>query len=111
LILRCLSGTQVERAHRLCRSLPQRADELAVVGVRDLPGAVVEFELLQGGESPVSFLCKLEPALLELVRRRQPVLARMRLAQERQRNEHDADGREQGANDERERQIRTAVPS
>jgi hypothetical protein len=49
--------------------------------------------------------------LLELVRRRQPVLPRPRFAQKRQRNEHHADGREQGADDERERQIRTAVPS
>jgi hypothetical protein len=111
LILRRLSGTQVERAHRLRRSLPQRADELAVVGVRDLPCAVVELELLQRGERPVAFLCKLEPALLQLVRRREPVLARLRLAQERQRDEDDTDGREHGADDECERQIRTAVPS
>jgi hypothetical protein len=35
----------------------------------------------------------------------------LRLAQERQRDEDDADGREHGADDECERQIRTAVPS
>lgn len=110
-ILRGLPGTQVERAQRLGRSLAQWADELAVVVVRDLPGAMVEFELLQRGERPVAFLCKLEPALLELVRRRESVLPRLRLAQKRQGNEHDADGREHGADDERERQIRTAVPS
>ena len=111
LILRRLSGTQVKRAQCLRRSLPQWADELAVVGVRDLSGAVVEFELLQRSERPVALLCELEPALLELVRRREPVLARVRLTQERQGNEHDANGREHGADDKGERQIRTAVPS
>ncbi len=111
MILRRLSGTQVKRAHCLRRSLPQRADELAVVVVRDLPGTVVELELFQRGERAVAFLCKLEPALLELVRRREPVFARLRLAQKREGDEHDADGREHGADDERESQIRTAVPS
>ena len=111
MILRRLSGTQVERAHRLRRSLSQRAHELAVVGVRDLAGAMVEFELLQRGERPVAFFCKLEPALLELVRRHEAILTRLRLAQERQRDEHDADGREHGSADERKGQIRTAVPS
>ena len=111
LILRGVSGTQVERAQRLRRPLPQRPDEVAVVGVRDLAGAMVELELLQRGERTVALLCQLEPALLELVRRREPVFTRLRLTQERQRDEHGARSGEDGADDEREGQIRTAVPS
>ena len=72
---------------------------------------MVELELLQRGERTVAFLGQLEPPLLELVRRCEPVLPRLRLAQERQRDEHDAGGGEHGADDEGERHIRTAVPS
>jgi hypothetical protein len=111
LILRRVRGAQVERAQRLRRALPQRPDELAVVGVGDLAGAVVELELLQRGERAIALFRQLEPSLLELVRRREPVLARLRLAQERQRDEHDACDGENGADHQGERQIRTTVPS
>ena len=45
-------GTKLERTQRFGNSLPQRADQLPVVVVRDLPGPVVELELLQRRRAP-----------------------------------------------------------
>ena len=56
------SGTWLERPQRFGRLAPQRADELAVVLVRDLAGAVVELELLQRRERAVALLGQLERA-------------------------------------------------
>src|SRR5439155_25486476 len=96
-------GPHLERAQRLGNSLPQRPDELAVVLVRDLARAVVELELLQGRERPVALLGELELAALERPGHAETVLARSRLAQERQRDVDRTGGREYGAENERER--------
>jgi hypothetical protein len=54
---------------------------------------VVELELLQRGERTVTLLGEREPALVRFARLAQPVLARRRLAQERNRHEqHRRDG-------------------
>jgi len=45
------------------RAAAQRPDERPVVLVRDLPGAVVELELLERGERPVALLDEREPVL------------------------------------------------
>jgi hypothetical protein len=110
-VFRRVARAQVERAQGLSRALPQRTDQLAVVGVRDLARAVIELELLQRGKRAISFLRKFEPALPELIRRREPIFPGLRLTQERERDEHDANDGEDGADDEREGHIRIAVPS
>jgi hypothetical protein len=111
LVFRRVPRTQVERTQGLGRPVPQRPDELAVVRVRDLAGAVVELELLQGGESTISLLGELEATLLELIRRGEPVFPRLRLAEERQGNEHHAHDSEGGTDHECRRHIRIAVLS
>ena len=88
--------------------LSQRADEPAVVVVRDLAGAMVELELLEGGERTVPLFREAQPALLELIRRGQPVVACGGLAQEGQSDKHDAGDRKDRADDERSGQMRTA---
>ena len=57
---------------------PQRADELAVVLVRDLAGAVVELELLQRGERAIALLGERQPPLFQLVRPGERVVLRLR---------------------------------
>ena len=101
-------GAEVEGSQRLRCMLSQRADEPAVVVVRDLAGAMVELELLEGGQRAVPFFREAEPALLKLIRRRQPVAAGGRLTQEGQSDKHDARDREHRADDERSGQMRTA---
>ena len=88
--------------------LSQRADEPAVVVVRDLAGAMVELELLERGKRAVPFFCEAQAALLELIRRRQPVVACGGLAQEGQSDKDDARNRKDRADDERSGQMRTA---
>jgi hypothetical protein len=104
-----LLGAQVEGSQRLRCMLSQRADEPAVVVVRDLAGAMVELELLERGKRAVPFFCEAQAALLELVRRRQPVVAGGGLAQEGQSDKYDARDREHRADDERSGQMRTAL--
>ncbi len=100
-------GAEIERAHRFCRLSSQRPDQPAVVVVGNLPGAVVELELLQCGKRAVPLLGEAQAALLELVRRRQPVVRRGGLSQEGKRYEHDAGDRECCTDDQRRSQMRT----
>src|SRR5439155_4392999 len=93
-------GPDLERAQRLGDSLPQRPDELAVVLVRDLARAVIELELFQGRERPVAVLGELELTALERAGRAEAILARGRLAQERQCDVQRAGSREDGAQNE-----------
>jgi len=65
------------------RPPPQRPDERAVILVGDLPAAVVELELLERGQRPVSALQQLEPAPLLLRRLVELVVLRLRVEQER----------------------------
>src|SRR5437667_1511160 len=94
---------QLQSPKRLRCTPAQRADELRVVLVGDLSGAVVELQLLQRGESAVAFLRELEPTPLELVRLDEPVTSSRRLAEKRPRDEDDRGHRQHGAEDERER--------
>ncbi len=52
-----------------------------------------------------------KPPLLELVGRLEPVAVRRRLAEKRQRDEHDAAHGESRRDDERERHIRAGAPA
>ena len=100
-------GAEIERPHRFRCLSSQRSDQAAVVVVRDLAGAVVELELLQCGKRAVPLLGEAQAALLELVKRRQPVVRCSGLSQEGQRYEHDAGDRERCTDDERRGQMRT----
>jgi hypothetical protein len=70
---------------------------------------MVELELLQRPECPVSLLGERESPLFQLVRRNEAVVFRRGLAHERQADENDAHHRQEGADDERGGQIRTAA--
>ena len=91
---------RLERAQRLGRLASQRPHERAVVLVRDLPGAVVELELLERPERAVAALGQLEPPPVDLVRLVEHVAAGIGLAQIGQRDDEHARHREQGAEDE-----------
>src|SRR5919108_693509 len=82
------------------RLTPQRRHELAVVLVRDLPGAMVELELLERLESAVTLLCQRDAPLLLTCERLQPVAPRLRVEEERPGDEEDAcDGQQHPEND------------
>jgi len=86
---------RIETAQSLGCLVPERSDELAVVGVGDLAGSVVELQLLQGCERPVALFS--EAHTLTLLRRElsEPVVLRRRLAEEGPRDErHTRDGEE-----------------
>ena len=102
---------EVEGTQRFGGTTPQRADELAVVVVRDLAGPVVELELLERGECPVALLGQSQPPLLECIGPSEPVISRPRLAQEGQGHEQDADDGEHSTNDERGGHTRTVAPA
>jgi len=104
-------GTKVERAQRVRGTTPQRADELPVVVVRDLSRAVIELELFERRERLVSLLGEREPPLLELIRRRQTVVARAGLAEEGQCHGDDADDGEHGSDHECHCHMRIAEAS
>ena len=90
---------QVEGTQRFRRATPQRADELAVVPVRNLAGAVVELELLERRKRAIAFLGLRQPPLFQLVGPGEPVVLRPRLAQEGQGDERDATHGEDGTDD------------
>src|SRR6266536_2922748 len=69
-----LAPTGLQRTQGLRRPPAQRPDELAVVLVGDLAGAMVELELLQGRQRAVALLRELQPAALELIGLAEPVL-------------------------------------
>src|SRR3954451_6554075 len=81
----------------------KRADVAAVVLVGDLPGAMIELQLLQGGERLVSLLDEGEAPLVRLRRRVETVVCGRRVTQERQRDEQHGAGCEHGAEDECDR--------
>ena len=86
---------RIEGAQRLGCLAPKRSDELAVVGVGDLAGAVVELQLLQRRERPVALFGYTDA--LTVLRRElgEPVVLRRRLAEEGARDErHARDGEE-----------------
>src|SRR4051794_5849131 len=76
-------------AQRDGSALSQRAHLRAVVRVGDLPGAVVELELLQSVESTVALFGTRQPPLLRRVRLQEAIIDRSWLAQERQGDEND----------------------
>jgi hypothetical protein len=80
----------LERTQRLHGLLPQRTDELAVVGVRDLSCPVVELELLQGRKCPVPFLGQARSFTLGRGRVGEAVVRRGGVPQEGPRDEEDA---------------------
>src|SRR5262245_55070724 len=92
-----------QRPQSLSDPQPQRANQLAVVLVGDLAGAVVELELLERRQCAVAVLGDLERALLQRAGLVQPVLRRIGLAEERKRDEQHAAEREHGPDGERER--------
>ena len=98
----------IERAERDRGRLPERADELAVVGIVHLAGAMVELELLQRRERTVPLLDEREPASLGLARRIEAVVVGDRLAQERQRDEHHHRGSQHEPDDDHARRLRAA---
>ena len=101
-------GAQIQGPQRFRCMSPQRPDESAVIVVRDLAGAMVELELFECRKRTVAFFREAQAALLQLVRRRQPVVAGRGLSQERQCHEDGAGNREYRTHDERRRQMRTA---
>src|SRR6266545_2272840 len=90
---------RLERSERLGRLTAERADERAVVLVRDLAASVVELELLERAERPVAALQQLDLAPFELARLVEAVVARLRVEQERPRHEQDTRDREHRAKD------------
>ena len=88
---------------------PKRAHQPPIVVIGDLAGAMVELELLERGKRSVALLCQGKPALLELVRPVEMVVSRARLPQERQRHQHHARHRQNGADDEGDGHMRTAA--
>src|SRR2546421_12686087 len=102
---------QLERAQCLCGTAAQRADERAVVLVGDLTGAVIELELLQGGERAVSFLGERESTSLELVRRVEAIVDGRWFADERQRDEDRSDDRDDCPDDETGRHASAKAPA
>ena len=72
------SRADVEGTQRFGGTTPQRADELAIVVVRDLAGTVVELELLQRGERTIALLGERQPPLFRLVRPRKRVVLWLR---------------------------------
>src|SRR5207245_3376952 len=81
---------QLERTQRLGGASAQRADELAVILVGDLPGAVVELELLERGECAVAFLRELERAAFERPELDDPIVVGHGFAKKRTRDEEHA---------------------
>jgi len=80
----------VERPERLRSSAAQRPDLGAIVVVRDLAGAMVELELFQRPEGAVTLLLERYPFPLTLRGLVEPVVSRVRVAQEGCGNEHHA---------------------
>jgi len=91
---------RIEAAQRLGRLAPERCHELAVVGVGDLAGAVVELELLQRRERSVALLREARPLALSWRELGEPVVLGRRLAEEGSRDEPDADDSQQYRKDE-----------
>ena len=81
---------RIEGAQRLGCLAPERSDKLAVVGVGDLPGAVVELQLFQRRERPVALFS--DTHALTLLRRElgEPVVLGRRLPEEGARDERHA---------------------
>src|SRR5206468_8413210 len=63
-VVRLRAGLALQGTQSLDRAPAQRPHQFAVILVRDLPGAVVELELLQGRQGSVAFLCQLDALLL-----------------------------------------------
>ena len=105
-------ASDVERAERLSRLTPQRPDRGPVVLVVDPPGAMIGLELLQRRERPIALLGEGEappPLRCELV---ELVGEGLRLAQERQRDQHDAaDGERRAQHDRDGHRPRTVLPA
>jgi hypothetical protein len=102
-------SAQLECAQGLGCATPERADEVAVVVVGDLAGAVVELELLQRGECTITFLGQREAPLLQLVGASQTIIPGGRLTQERESDERNTCDRQDDTDDQRGSQIRTAA--
>lgn len=95
-------GAGLERSQRLGRLPSKRADEAAVVLVRDLADAMIELELLEGGEGAVARLSELEAAPVELVRLLEDVPIGPRLSQVGQCDEDHTSRGEQRPEDQRQ---------
>src|SRR3954447_23754589 len=92
-------------------ALSQRPDLRAIVRVGDLPGAVVELELLQSVEGTVALFGTRQPPLLRRVRLQEAIIDRSWLAQERQGDENDGRDGHDRADHEPSAHARTVTPS
>ena len=91
----------IEGAQRLGRRAAQRPDELAVLLVADLAGAVIELELLQRGQRAISLLGECQPLGLPFGRSVEPVVFDLRLAEIRQAHDEHRRGRQRDGEDDR----------
>ena len=95
--------SRLQAPERVGSLAAERPDEQPVVLVRDLAGAVVELELLEGAERAIAALEELQliaPGSIGLV---DDVRGRLGLAQERERHTDDTGDREQGGQNEGDR--------
>ena len=101
----CLLG--IQRTKRLGGVPPKRPDQRPVILVRESPRPMILLELLQGGERAVAALGQLEASPCGLVGLSENVGAgrRRRIAEERERDEHDTGDGEQPRQHERERHV------
>jgi hypothetical protein len=94
-----LPPSGIERAQGLGRMPAQRADQLSVVLVRDLPRAVVELKLFERGEGSITLLQELQPFPFAGGQVREPVVLRLGLPQERPCDDRHTGKREQDGQD------------
>jgi len=100
---------RLECAECLCGLPPQYPHLAAVILVRDLAASVVELELFERGERSVAALEQVQAAPLRRGRLVQLVVLRLRIEQERTRDEEDACEGQRGAEHERHRHARAAA--
>jgi hypothetical protein len=101
----------LEGTKRFGGATPQRADELAVVLVRNLARAVVELELLERRKRAIALLGQRKPPLFELVGPGEHVVLGPGLTQKGQGDQPDASDGEDGTDEERSGQARTVAPA